>query len=56
MPNEDQAGRILEGNHRYFLANPYSTWFDWLDKYVLEQVGTSFRSGDRVHLDLIQEL
>lgn len=54
VPNEDQARRILEGNHRYFLVNPYSTWFDWLDKYVLVQVGTSFKSGTAVHLDLVQ--
>lgn len=54
VPTRAQAELILAGNHNYFRAHPYKTWFDWLENYVLSPIGASFHDGSAVHLDLVQ--
>jgi len=54
VPARAQAEQILAGNHNYFHAHPYKTWFDWLENHVLSPIGASFHDGSAVHLDLVQ--
>jgi hypothetical protein len=54
VPNDEQARRILEGNHNYFTTGNAYKWFDAMQAWVLDPLGVSYANGSAAHLDLVQ--
>jgi hypothetical protein len=52
--NEQQAQKVLQGNHDYFQSGNYYHWFDSLEKYALNPLGISYFDGSAAHVDLVQ--
>jgi hypothetical protein len=51
--DDQHADRVIEGCFNYFQVNPYS-WFNKLEKYVINPSGASYFDGSAAHLDLVQ--
>ncbi len=49
-----QAEEVVATTRDYFSTNPYKTWFNPMEKWVLQPLGASYWAGTATHLDLSQ--
>lgn len=52
--SEAQAREVVEQSRRYFELNPYRSWFNPMEKWILNPRGFSYWNGTSTHLDLSQ--
>lgn len=49
----EKAEQVLDASFNYFRVNPYS-WFNRMEKYLVNPIGASYFDGSASHLDLVQ--